>query len=81
MHQRCSPFGLQPAEQCSFKCRGGSQAEVLYQHEGQLNPNVKRNAKRQQKKAKAAASVADDSGSGSDFDFDTLPDSGDEISD
>jgi len=62
------------------RSKGGHQAEVLYQHEGQLNPNAKRNAKKQQKKAKqAAASVASD-GSGSDFDLDALPESDDELS-
>lgn len=83
MHGRMSTFCTRSSRYLSIsdrKCRGGHQAEVLYQHEGQLNPNAKRNAKKQQKKAKqAAASVASD-GSGSDFDLDALPESDDELS-
>ena len=62
-------------------CRGASQAEVLYQHNGQLNPQARRNAKKQQKKAKqAAVAVSEGSDSGSDFDLDALPDSSGDLS-
>lgn len=66
---------------CGLLCRGASQAEVLYQHNGQLNPQARRNAKKQQKKGKqAAVAVAEGSDSGSDFDLDALPDSSGDLS-